>query len=429
MGGRLIEIDEARAMVLAEATALGAEQVALADAPGRTLAGEVRSERALPQFDNSAMDGFALRCSDVSDVSGASGEPPVLLRVSGEARAGRPYQGELHAGCAVAISTGAVLPQGADAVVPLEDVAHLDGRVAVSAPVAPGANVRRAGEDVQAGALVLSRGERIGPAELGMLAALGHAHVSCARRPRVALLTTGDELVAPGEPLHAGEVYDSNSLAVAALAEAAGAQLRERSRVRDERDATAAAIERALAGCDVLVLCGGVSVGAHDHVKDALAQLGVERRFWGIALKPGKPTWFGVRGETLVFGLPGNPVSAMVTFALLVAPALRSLAGEARVRRAGSALLAREVRKPAGRAHALRCRLRLGECGLWAQPMPSQGSHVLSSMVGADALALIPSAAELVAEGEAVELELLDPAPLGGLFESAGAAAKEGRTS
>ena len=220
------------------------------------------------------------------------------------------------------------------------------------------------------------------------------------------MLTSGDELLAPGEEMRPGGVRNSNAYSVPALAEWAGAEAVVAGSAPDDLEATRAAIAPAL-DADVVVLCGGVSVGEHDHVKQALADLGVEESFWGVALKPGKPTWFGTRGDTLVFGLPGNPVSAMVTFVLLVRPALAVLSGGRPERLRTTARLARDYDKRPGRTHAVRCRLELREDGWHAHPAGRQGSHVLTSMLGADCLALIPAASGPLRAGERVEVELL----------------------
>src|SRR3954470_13820649 len=311
----LISIAEARERVLAAVRPLPAEDVPLDAALGRVLAEEVRSEADLPPFDSSAMDGFAV-------VAGPAGELPVV----GESRAGRPAERPLSAGEAMRISTGAAVPEGADAVVPVERVeTGTDGRVLVP-ETQPGAHIRRAGEDVREGAPVIAAGTELDPAGVAVLAALGHARVRCGRVPRVAVLVTGDELVEPGEPLGPGQIRDSNAYALSAQAVRAGARVTSRTIVRDERAATEEAFARALQEADVVIGSGGVSVGPHDHVKPALAALGVEERFWGVRLKPGKPTWFGTApGGKLVFGLPGNPVSAMINFHLFARPALRAL--------------------------------------------------------------------------------------------------------
>jgi molybdopterin molybdotransferase len=403
-----IELDDARGAVIARAAALEAEEVALGEALGRRLAEDVAADTPVQGFDNSAMDGFAVRAADTA---AARPGAPIALEVAGESRAGHPAGVALAAGEAIAISTGAMLPADADAVVRVEDIERRGDRVLVEARVVAGSNVRRAGEDIAAGETVLHRGARIGPAQLGVLASVGRDRVRCHRRPRVAVLTSGDELRMPGELLAAGEVRNSNSFSVPALATLAGAEVCSVAWTPDEPEATRVAVEAGL-DADVTLVCGGVSVGEHDHVKDVLDQLGVERVFWRVALKPGGPTWFGTRGETLVFGLPGNPVSAMVTVILLARPALVALGGGRPDRRRTFATLASDYEKSPGRVHALRCRLELTESGWRAHPAPRQGSHVLTSMLGADCLALVPARSGYLRAGEQVEIELLDEASM-----------------
>ncbi len=388
-------ISEARELVLTSVRRLPAEEVALVDARGRVLAEDVSSPLDVPPFDCSAMDGYAVAAGD-------DGE----LRVVGEARAGRPAGRRVEPGTAVRISTGAAVPEGADAVVQVEKVEEGDDSVRVPA-TAPGDNIRRAGEDVREGDVVLRAGAELGPAELGVIASLGRPRASCAARPKVALLVTGDELAEPGELLEEGQIFSSNAHALAAQIDAAGGELVRRQRVADDAAETRSALARALEEANVVCVSGGVSVGPHDHVKGALRELGVEERFWGVRLKPGKPTWFGVRGETLVFGLPGNPVSAMVTFHLFARPAIRALQGADPGARRASAVLDEAVRRSPGRDQALRVRLRSDGDGWHAATTGAQGSHVLTSMLGAGALALIPRGEGELAAGERVEVELL----------------------
>lgn len=399
----MIEVERARDAVLEHAAPLASEEVPLRRALGRVLAEESRSDELVPSFDNSAMDGFAVRAKDTR---GAVPDAPVTLRIAGESRAGRPAEVAVDACEAMRISTGAMIPAGANAVVPVEDTRIEDGRVLVHGAIEAGRYVRHAGEDIGVGDAVLSSGTLIGPAEMGVLASLGRATVCCRRRPRVHVLTTGDELLGPDEPMRPGGVRDTNGYSIPALVKQAGAELVGVGSAADDPEATRAAIAPAI-DADVAVLCGGVSVGEYDHVKDALAALGVEQRFWGIALKPGRPTWFGTRGDVLVFGLPGNPVSAMVTFVLLVRPALIALAGGQPERQRTMAKLACDYEKNPGRAHAIRCRLELREDGWYAHPFARQGSHVLTSMLGADCLALVPTDAGTVRTGEPIEVELL----------------------
>jgi molybdopterin molybdotransferase len=401
---RLLEPEEARSRVLARIAPLESEPVPLREALGRRLAEDVASEEPVPAFDNSAMDGFVLRAEDTR--AARPGEP-ARLRLVDESRAGAPAAEALAAGEAMRISTGAAVPAGADAVLRVEEARLDDGHLLVEAAVAPRRDVRGAGEDVAPGTTLLRAGTALGPAELGVLAAIGHPEVSCRRRPRLAVLTSGDELVEPGEPLRPGAVRNSNSYTVPALAELAGAEATVAGPAPDRAEATREALAPLL-DADVVVVCGGVSVGEHDHVKGALADLAVEEEFWGVALKPGRPTWFGRRGETLVFGLPGNPVSAMVTFLLLVRPALTALGGGDPGRPRTWARLAEGCDKRPGRTHALRCRLELREDGWWAHPFPRQGSHVLTSMLQADCLALLPTESGPAAAGDRVEIELLE---------------------
>ena len=376
----------------------------LRDALGRILAVDVESADPVPGFDNSSMDGFAVRAADTR---GAASGVPVTLTVADESRAGRPARSALHGGEAIGISTGAVIPDGADSVVRIEDTSVRDGRVEIEAEVKPGTNVRHAGDDIEPGATVLRHGVRIGAAELGVLASVGVTPVSCVRRPRLAVLTTGDELLEPGDPVKPGGVRNSNAYTIPALAQSAGAELVATATVGDDPDQTRAAIARSL-DSELAVICGGVSVGGHDHVKGALASLGVEQVFWRVALKPGKPTWFGVAPQgALVFGLPGNPVSAMVTFLLFVRPAIMGMSDAASREERVHATLDQDLPRAPGRAHAVRCRVEARDDGWHARPTGDQDSHVLTSMLGAEALAIVPADADPPAAGDTVELMLL----------------------
>ena len=395
MTSTLIDIATARERVLEAVTPLEGEEVELAAALGRVLAEDVTSGHDLPPFDSSAMDGYAV-------VAGPAAE----LELVGESRAGHPAGTTLAPGQAIAISTGAQVPAGADAVVPVERVELRDGRVAVP-DTAPGNHVRYSGEDVRAGEVVLRAGTTLGPAELAVAASVGRARLVCGRRPRVVVLVTGDELVGPGVPLGPGQIRDSNTTALAAQAARAGAEVLARDVVRDDLEATTTTLSAALERADVVCVSGGVSVGPHDHVKPALRSLGVEERFWGVALKPGKPTWFGSRGRQLVFGLPGNPVSAMVTFHLFARPALRALAGGDPDDTRASAVLDVAVPRNPARDQVIRGRLRARDDGWHVEPTKSQESHVLTSMLDAAAFALVVAGEGELAAGERVPIELI----------------------
>jgi molybdopterin molybdotransferase len=392
----LLSIEAARASVASSCAPLPAEPVAVEDAAGRVLAADLRAAADVPRFDNSAMDGFAVR----SDASSGS------LLVVDEARAGAPASRTLAAGEAIRISTGAAMPAGADAVAPVEQAQEADGRVTLAAAVEPGQHVRRAGEDLRAGSVVLEAGTLLGPGALSVAVGAGAGSLPCARRPRVAVLCTGDELRPPGSSLAAGEIHNSNGPMLAALAAQAGAAVVAVETVRDARAATEAALAAALADADVLVLSGGVSVGPHDHVKPALAALGVEQRFWRVDLQPGKPTWFGTRGAQLVFGLPGNPVSSFVTFALFARPALRALQGAPPLPRREQAVLGEDVPRRS-RTQALRVRLEATDGTLRATPSGAQGSHVTASLLAADGLAFLAAGAGAAEAGTRVPVERL----------------------
>lgn len=415
--GAHIALVPAREEAISRAGRLPSETVALADAHGRVLAADVAAPHSLPPFDNSAMDGFALRSADTA---GASEDAPVLLELIGESRAGTPSERELQPGQIAKISTGAALPAGADCVLRVEDSQRPDdAHVAIARELSPGNDVRPAGDDVDAGDTVIEAGAVLRAGEIAMLASVGAAEVECVRRPRVAIVTTGDELVAPGGTLGHGQIFDSNSAMLIALVNECGGEIVEvRAAVTDEAEPTDAAVAAALAGGgsppDVLIACGGVSVGEHDHVKPALAAAGVNEIFWQVAMRPGHPTYFGVRevsGDTpatLVFGLPGNPVSAYATYHMFAAPALRSLGGRAPLPRRVEAKLAEPLRKPPGHAQVLRCTLSDGEDGrpLAAPTSRNQRSHAMSSLIDVQGLALIPADATDLAAGETVVVEL-----------------------
>jgi molybdopterin molybdotransferase len=407
----LTEIAEARRLVLERVVPLGTEPVPLAETLGRVLAEDVVSAEAVPGFDNSAMDGYAIRAVDAE---GVAGDRPAVLNLAGESRAGHPAGRVLAAGEAIAISTGAMIPEGADAVVRIEDTDRRDGEVEVRVPVPEGDNIRRTGEDIEAGTRVLGPGQLIGAAEIGVISSSPRAEVACARVPSVRVVATGDELIGPSEPMRPGGVRDSNAHTVPALALGAGAEVASVERVGDDASATRTVLGRALEA-NVAVVCGGVSVGEHDHVRPALAKLGAEQVFWGVSLRPGKPTWFGVApGGGLIFGLPGNPVSAMVTFILFARPALLAMQGLDPEAPRATAVLESAYPRKRGRAHAVRCVLRAGPDGLTARTTGAQGSHILTSMLGADALAMIPGDSDGVAAGERVDVELLPGSRMGG---------------
>ncbi|HEY8706200.1 MAG TPA: gephyrin-like molybdotransferase Glp [Gaiellaceae bacterium] len=390
--GALLTMQEAQARVLEHVRTLAAESVAVGTAAGRVTAEPARAVVDLPPFASSAMDGYAVRAADL----------PGRLPVVGQVAAGRPSERPLAPGEAMAISTGGVVPDGADAVIPIEYVVLHDNTIEVDASLHAGKHVRPRGGDARTGDVVVEAGVRLGAAQLGALAAAGLAAVSCVRRPHVVVLATGTELAPPGEPLAPGQVYEANALMLAAALAASGADLDVLPAVADEESAHRAALERGLAA-DVLVTSGGVSVGLHDLVRRIEAELGVEEVFWGVAIKPGKPVSFGVRGDTLVFGLPGNPVSALVGCELFAKPALRALQGlRDPLPRFEVGRLASPLRRNGARDELVRARARIDPDGTVLEPLSGQESHMIVRSAAADALVYVPLGEGELAAGATV---------------------------
>jgi len=404
MAQKLISIDEARARILAEAAPLAAEIRLLTEVLGTVLAEDITAQDDVPPFDNSAMDGFAVMTADTVD---ATTDSPVQLNIVHTIPAGLFLTEPLRSGQAAKIMTGAPLPEGADSVVERELVEETAGEILLVEPARLGKNIRRAGEDVAEGDRVLASGVSIGPPEIGLLASMGRLSVSVHRRPRVAIVSTGSELVEVGRPLERGKIYDSNSHSLKAMCAQLGIEADTLGIVPDDYEATGRTIGSGL-DYDVLITSGGVSVGQFDFVKEVQDALGVERRLWGVAMKPGKPLSFGVRENCLVFGLPGNPVSALVSFELFVRPALLRLMGHKWTSRPPyRAIMSEDASNSDGRTYVIRVRAWREE-GIWhVSATGPQGSGMLRSMVGANGLAFIPGGPRGIRAGEEVDFLLL----------------------
>jgi molybdopterin molybdotransferase len=396
---------------------LPVEELPLSAALGLVLAEPVIARHTLPPWDNSAMDGFAVRAADVA---GASPEAPVRLSVVGESAAGRRPTASVDSGTCLRILTGAPLPAGADSVVPVEETdaeigsAALPESVLVRQATRPGAHIRRAGSDLQAGTTLIEAGVQLGPAEAAVAAAGGHASVRVHRRPRVAILATGDELVAPGTNLGEAQIPDSNSTGLLAQALVAGAESWSLGIAGDRLGEVLQRLREGIDRADVVIVTGGVSVGAHDVVKDAFAAVG-SLELWRVAVQPGKPLAYARaarpdgEGEVLLFGLPGNPVSTFVTFELFVRPILARLAGHAGPvqRDVVTARLSEPISKSPGRRAFMRVRLARAD-GRWQASLAGgQGSHVLSALSAADGLAVVGEEHEGLPAGAEVEVILL----------------------
>lgn len=404
MPERLATIEEARSRVLGETGLLSTESRSLAEALGMVLSEALVAPYDLPPFDNSAMDGYAV-CA--SDISGASSEHPVALVLTDTIAAGQVATRRVSPGQAARIMTGAPLPDGADAVVQVEFTKEVGDSALILEAAKVGTNIRRAGGDVTKGTLVLEAGTVLGPAEVGMAASLGFAVVQVYRRPRVAIVSTGSELVEVGSALGPGQIYNSNAYSLRALCQELGIEPHVLGIAADDRAATKALLAEGLE-YDVLLTSGGVSVGAFDFVKEVQAELGVQRLLWGVAMKPGKPLVFGKRGDTLVYGLPGNPVSAMVSFELFVRPALLRLMGYRKISRSTRKVtIVEDVAALKDRTHVVRVRAWWDGADWKATSTGDQGSARMRSMVGANALVFVPAAGRGLKAGDQVDALML----------------------
>ncbi len=402
----MISFTEALEIVLNATPLLDTKRRNLVDTLGLVLADDVVAEENIPAYDNSSMDGYAVRSTDTSAATAASS---VSLDIIGESSAGNVFNGNLGTGKAVRIMTGGLVPRGADAVIPLERVdSSGENSIRINAPVKVGEYIRRAGEDMKARERVITSGTRITPPHMGVLAALGMAKPKVFRQPKVNILATGDELVDISEKAGRGEIRNSSSYALAGYVQAAGGVPKILGIVPDKRKRLRKAIEEALA-CNLLLLTGGVSVGKYDYAAEALSEVGVEVLFHGVNIKPGKPLLFGRRKRTLVFGLPGNPVSTSITFLQFVLPALRKMSGANPHQGIHLKAITRQsFSKNDGKRHFLRGVYSEEEGRLTVKITGSQSSGVMSSMVKANCLIVVPENMQQVNAGDTVDIELID---------------------
>ena len=401
----MIPVSEALEIVLGALNPLPPEKVSLLEARSRVLAEDVSAPRDLPPRDNSAMDGYALRHADLA--AGGGGRVRVVEAIAAGAQSSRP----LEPGEAMKIMTGAPIPEGGDAVVPVEDTQARGDWVEILKVPGLGANIRPMGEDVRSGELVLPQGTLVRPAEVGMLASLGRSFVLVHQRPRVAVLATGDEIVDLDTPADEGKIINSNSYGVAAQVAETGGVPVVLGIGRDDPQGLGEMLDRA-ATADLVITTGGVSMGDYDYVRPVLADSGVAVRFWKVAMKPGKPLVFGLKGRVPFFGLPGNPVSAMVVFEEFVRPALRLLQGHSRLfRPLLEAVLGDEagsVRTKRGRMDFVRCRVERDGAGFRVTSVKQQGSGILKTLVEANALLVIPANATGADPGDRVSVQIYD---------------------
>jgi molybdopterin molybdotransferase len=401
----MITVEEALEKILSHIQSLGFEKVTILEAMGRVIAEDIYAKRDIPPLDNSGMDGYAVRWEDIQH---ASNHRPIRLEVVEDLPAGSISEKTLERGQAIRIMTGAPIPKGADTVIPVEDTKKEEGWVLILNEAPLGEHIRRAGEDVKKGVRVISAGDLIRPAEIGMLASLGRSFVSVYQRPLVAILCTGDELVDVDEGLDEVKIVSSNSYTLAAQVKDCGAIPIQLGIAKDRKEEIKEKLHQGIRA-DVLLSSAGVSVGDYDFVKDVLTDLGMKMIFWKVAMKPGRPLAFGIIQGKPVFGLPGNPVSSMVSFEQFVRPSLLKMMGHRQLFRPMiEAILKGDIRKKPGRRHYIRASVSFERDRYFVTITGDQGSGILTSMVKANGLVIIPEDREDVKAGEKVKVQLLD---------------------
>jgi len=401
----MISVDEALEKILSHIRPLGFEKVSLLDALGRVIAEDIHANRNIPPLDNSAMDGYALKAEDVQK---ASSNHHVRLEVIEDLPAGFISKKKLEKGKAIRIMTGAPIPKGGDAVIPVEETKKEDASVLIFKSAVLGENIRKSGEDVKKGDRVISKGDTIRPAEVGMLASVGRSFVSVYQRPLVAILCTGDELVDVDGELDEVKIISSNSYTLGAQVKDCGAIPLQLGIAKDRKEEIEEKLRQGIRA-DVLISSAGVSVGDYDFVKDVMKHLRMEMVFWKVAMRPGQPLAFGTIGGKPVFGLPGNPVSSMISFEQFVRPSLLKMMGCRHIfRPLVEAVLKEEIKKLAGRRYFVRGSVSFEKNQYVVTTTGEQGSGILRSMVRANGLIVIPEDQEMVRAGEKVKVQLLD---------------------
>jgi molybdopterin molybdotransferase len=401
----MMTVDKALDKILSHIHPLGFEKVSLLDALGRVIGEDVYARRDIPPLDNSAMDGYALRSVDVRE---ASPDRPLQLEVIEDLPAGYISAKKLEKGKAIRIMTGAPVPKGADTVIPVEETKKENGSVLIFRAATSGENIRKSGEDVKKGDRVISEGDKVRPAEVGMLASVGRSFVSVYQRPLVAILCTGDELVDVDGDLDEVKIVSSNSYTLGAQVKDCGAIPLQLGIARDRKEEIEEKLRQGMRA-DVLISSAGVSVGDYDFVKDVMKRLGMEMVFWKVAMRPGAPLAFGIIGEKPVFGLPGNPVSSMISFEQFVRPSLLKMMGNRKLfRPAVEAVLKEDIKKMAGKRYFIRGSVSFEKNQYFVTSTGEQGSGILRSMVRANGLIVIPEEQEIVRAGEKVKVQLLD---------------------
>jgi molybdopterin molybdotransferase len=399
----MIKFEEALNIVLESVSTLVPEEVSIINSLERVLAGDVYSDCDIPAFDYSAMDGFALR---YEDTKGALPESCIRLEIVGEFRAGGDTSSKVGSGEAVRIMTGAPIPDGADAVIMVEKTKENGGIVEICEEVEAGDNIRLTGEDIKNGDLVIHKGILLNSAHVGMLASLGISRVNVIKKPRVALLTTGDEVIGIDEEIRPGKVRNSNAYSLFCQVKKYGGAPVNMGTARDEKDSLRERLKSCL-DCDLIITSGGVSMGEYDYVRDVMNEIGMEQKFWKVAMRPGKPNLFGLIDGKPFFGLPGNPVSGMVGFEVFIGPAIRKMLGQKDEERDVDAILQEDIKKKKGLMFFIRAVTRWEGGRYVTKTTGPQGSGMLSSMVRANSLIILPEDEQLIKQGTMVKVRLL----------------------
>jgi len=401
----LIEPEEALEIILNSTSRLDTVESGIVSSVGYILDEEVISIDEIPPFDNSAMDGFAIQAADTA---GATRGNPAQLKIIDDQPAGKVSDKEVSPGRAIKVMTGAPIPTGTDSVIPIELTTYDENVVNITEPFSAGKNIRLAGEDIPKGSVVMHPGRLLQPVEVGVLASIGRTKVKVVRKPKVSVLGTGDELIPLGAPLVPGKIRDSNSFVLLNQVLNAGAEAHRIGVAKDTLEDVRLKLSEAMVN-DVVVTTGGVSVGERDFVKDVLLEMGAEQKFWKVAQKPGKPVAFLTLGEKLIFALPGNPVAAVVCFEEYVRPALLKMMGQTKLHRPlVEAIAAEDFKKKAGRRHHLGVQLEQKDGRYFVKLNGRQGSGILTSMAGADGIALLPKEATLIKTGEKIKVQLIN---------------------
>ena len=401
----MISVEEARQIIDNHIWRKGSESMDVSQASDRILAENVIARIPSPRFDNSAMDGFALRANDII---GASKNNPILLKNMGTSSAGQPFEQTLEVGSCVQCMTGAKIPTGADTVVMVEDTSGFnnDEHVSIYSESVEGKHIRRMGEEIKMADILINKGTNVTTSEIGICASFGYAEIVVAKKPKIAIFSTGNELVEPGNELKEGQIYNSNLPVFADLVKKAGGDVYMQGVIDDKKSSLRSFLDKALCNCDLIISSGGVSMGRYDYVRDVMMDLGVKEHFWKVAQKPGKPFFFGTKGNKLVFGLPGNPVSSYIGFIEWVWPVIREMMGDKK-RRPLTGILTESFQREKTKYRYLFGKAWIEDYKIFCKPSSKLGSHMLTSSLDANCILSSSQGPDMLSPGDSIQINLL----------------------